>query len=145
MLLSSMDTLLYLLQYYLLCGHFARAVSNMMNIFFTILFFNFFEDFVMLIVHTQVTTYISFYFYILITKIADINLWLIIDSNLDKTRHYIFKKTIHEYFHLMLFRNFTLPVYYDNALCYWKIFFIQWHTSLNKYFHILVLDLMAAW
>ena len=109
MLLSSMNTLLYLLQYYLLCGHFARAVSNMMNIYFTILFFNFFEDFVMLIVHTQVTTYISFYFYILITKIADINLWLIIDSNLDKTRHYIFKKTIHEYFHLMLFKKFYTP------------------------------------
>ena len=92
MLLSSLDTLLYLLQYYLLCGHFARAVSNMMNIFFTILFFNFFEDFVMLIVHTQVTTYMSFYFYILITKIADINLWLIIDSNLDKTDTTFLKK-----------------------------------------------------
>ena len=92
MLLSSMDTLLYLLQYYLLCGRFARAVSNMMNIYFTILFFNFFEDFVMLIVHTQVTKYISFYFYILITKIADINLWLIIDSNLDKTDTTLLKK-----------------------------------------------------
>lgn len=144
MLLSSMDYWIYLLQYYLLSGHFARPVSNTMNIYFTILFFNFFEDFVMLIGHTQVTTYMSFYVYILITNIADINLWLIIDSNLDKTRHYILKKIIHEYFHLMLFRNFTLPLYYDNAPCYWKIFFIQWHTSLNKYFHILVLDLMAA-
>ena len=89
MLLSSMDYWTYLLQYYLLSGHFARPVSNTMNIYFKILFFNFFEDFVMLIGHTQVTTYISFYVYILITNIADINLWLIIDSNLDKTRHYI--------------------------------------------------------
>ena len=31
-----------------------------------------FEDFDMLIGHTQVTTYISFYFYILITNIAEV-------------------------------------------------------------------------
>ena len=43
-----------------------------------------FEDFDMLIGHTQVTTYISFYFYILITNIAEVadrKFWPIIHSN----------------------------------------------------------------